>query len=103
MKTKVRIALVALLGITLSICGLPTSSAASPSPNHREKERVHSKRGPEVAKRVRELQKHNKDVRSALAVFERNAARNGHSPKIDEAFSVTRDPNGWNRRTKGRA
>jgi hypothetical protein len=94
MKTKVRIALVALLGITLLICGLPMSSAAPHSPNHQDKERVHSKRGPEVGKRVRELQKHNKDVRSALAVFERNAARNGHSPRLDDAFSVTRDPAG---------
>jgi hypothetical protein len=91
MKTKVRIALVALLGITLFVCGLPISSAA---PNHQDKERFHSKNGPEVGKRVRDLQKYNSKVRAALNIFESNAKRNGHAPKLDESVSITRDPAG---------
>jgi hypothetical protein len=90
MKTKVRIALVALLGITLFVCGLPISSAA---PDH-QGERRHSKKGPEVAKRVRQLQKYNKAVRQALAAFERNEGRNKHAPRIDDAESFTLDPAG---------
>jgi hypothetical protein len=96
MKTKLRIALGALLGITLLICGLPMSSAAPPSPNHQGKERVHSKKGPEVGKRVRDLQKYNSRVRAALNIFEANAKRHGHghSPKLDESVSITQDPAG---------
>jgi hypothetical protein len=89
-KTKVRIALVALFGITLFVCGLPISSAA---PDH-QGERRHSKKGPEVAKRVRQLQKYNNGVRQALAAFERNEGRNRHAPRIDEAESVTLDSAG---------
>lgn len=55
MKTKVRIALIALLGITLFVVGLPISSAA---PN-RQGERMHAKKGREVGSRVRQLQKYN--------------------------------------------
>lgn len=103
MKTRIRIALGALLGIALFVVALPISSAAPPSPitvvasspDHQERgERRHVKQGREVGKRAKELQKFNPDVRRALAVFEKNAERNGHSPKLDEAFSVTMDPAG---------
>ena len=92
MKTKVRIALVALLGIALFVVGLPISSAA---PNH-QGERIHSMKGREVGNRVRELQKYNKNLRAALGQFEKNGKRNGHKnlPRLDEAVSITQDPAG---------
>ncbi len=103
MKTKLRIALGALLGIALFVVTLPISSAAPPppipvvasSPDHQERgERRHVKQGEEVGKRVKQLQKFNKNVRKALAEFEKNEKRNGHKPKHDESFSVTLDPAG---------
>ena len=89
---KTRIALLALLGITLFVCGLPISLAAPSAPDHQGRERRHSKKGPEVAKRVRQLQKYNKNVQRALADFERHESRNGHKPRIDDAESIMIDP-----------
>lgn len=96
MKTKLHIALGALLAIALFVVALPISSAAQPSPVSVQErgERRHVKQGPEVGKRVKQLQKFNKDVRSALADFEKNEKRNGHRPKHDESFSITMDPAG---------
>ena len=99
MKTKLHIALGALLAIGLFVVTLPISSAAPPSSvvgaySRSQGDRTHVKQGLEVGKRVKELQKFNKNVRSALADFEKNAKRNGHSPKHDESFSVTLDSAG---------
>jgi hypothetical protein len=103
MKTKLRIALGALLGIALFVVALPISSAAPPSPitvaasspNHQERgERTHVKQGKEVGKRVKQLQKFNKNVDAALEKFEQNERRtqNGHKPKHNASFSATIDP-----------
>lgn len=94
MKTKVRIALVALLGITLFVCGLAISSAAPDNQEKQEKERHHTKKGAEVGKRVRDLKRYNSRVRAALNIFEVNGKKNGHTPKLDESVSITRDPAG---------
>jgi hypothetical protein len=96
MKTKVRIALVALLGVALFVVTLPISSAAPDNQEKQENERHHTKKGAEVGKRVRDLQKYNSRVRAALNIFEVNAKRHGHghSPKLDESVSITRDPAG---------
>jgi hypothetical protein len=103
MKTKLRIALGALLAIALFVVALPISSAAPPSPitvlasspDHQERgERTHVKQGQEVGKRVKQLQKLNKNVGAALEKFEENERRtqNGHKPKHDASFSATIDP-----------
>ncbi len=102
MKTKLHITLAALLGIALFVVALPISSAARPSPvsavaslpDQQEGNRSHVKQGPEVASRVKQLQRFNKNVRSALADFEKNEKRNGHKPKHDESFSLTLDSAG---------
>lgn len=99
MKTRINIALRALLSISLFVLALPISAASPPQPTSmtsfssgQERERRHVKQGPEVGKRVKELQKFNKNVRRGLADFEKNARRNGHRPKLDESFSITIDP-----------
>jgi hypothetical protein len=102
MKTRIRIALGALVGIALFVVALPISSAAPPSPvsvvacsqDQERGERRHVRQGPEVGKRVRQLRKYNKNVQRALADFERNEKRNGHKPRIDDAESFTIDPAG---------
>lgn len=102
MKPRIRIALGALLGIALFVVALPISSAAPPSPvsvvaysqAQERGERSHVKQGSEVGKRVKQLQKFSKDVRSALAAFEKNEQRNGHRPKHDESISLTLDSAG---------
>jgi hypothetical protein len=100
MNTKLRIALGALLGIALFVVVLPISSAAPPSPilasslDHQERgERTHVKQGEEVGKRVKQLQKFNKNVGAALEKFEQNERRtqNGHKPKHDASFSASID------------
>jgi hypothetical protein len=99
MKTRIRIALRALFVIALFVVSLPISSAAPPRPNsvvanskdQERRERRHVKQGPEVSARVKQLEKFNKSVRSALANFEKNERRNGHKPKHDESFSLTLD------------
>jgi len=96
MKTKVHTALLALLGVALFVVTLPISSAAPDNQEKQEKERHHTKKGAEVGKRVRDLQKYNSRVRAALNIFEVNAKRHGHghSPKLDESVSITQDPAG---------
>ena len=75
---------------------LPVSSALSVGnkPNLTSQDRNHVKRGPEVGKRIRDLQKYNKNIRGALGQFEKNEKRNGQKPKLDEAVSVIQDPAG---------
>ncbi len=103
MNTKLHIALGAFLGIALLVVALPISSAAPPSPltvlassqDHQERgERTHVKQGEEVGKRVKHLQKFNKNVGAALEKFEQNERRtqNGHKPKHNASFSATIDP-----------
>ena len=101
MKTRLRLALGALLTIPVCVMALPISSASpfsvSPaffSQNQEGGERRHVKEGPEVGKRVKQLQKFNKKVRKALADFEKNEKRNGNKPKQDKSFSITIDPTG---------
>jgi hypothetical protein len=83
-----RMSLVILLGIALIVGAFPIAWAAPGVP---EKERHHTEKGAKVAKRVRDLQKYNSRVRAALNIFEVNGKKNGHSPKLDEAVSMTRD------------
>lgn len=81
---------------------MPISSAAPTSlPNtcysssdQEKRERDHVKQGSEVGKRVKQLEKFNKNVRAALGDFEKNEKRNGHRPKHDVSFSATLDPAG---------
>jgi hypothetical protein len=101
MKATSRIALGALLSIALSGVTLPIFSAAPTSPmrvvssqDQNGDKRRHVKQGPEVGNRVRQLQKFNRNVRKALADFEKNEKRNGHRPNHDESFSITHDPAG---------
>ncbi len=96
MKTKIRIALGALLAIGLFVAMLPISSAMSVKvkTDRAGQERQHVKRGAEVGKRVRDLQKYNKNIRAALGQFEKNGKRNGNKPKHDESVSVIQDPAG---------
>lgn len=70
---------VVLLGIGLFIAALPISSAAPNSPtnicssprNQETSEREHFKKGSEIEKRVKQLEKYNKNVSAALAAFEK--------------------------------
>lgn len=101
MKNFTYVTLIALLGIGLFMLPLPVSSAAPNSPtttcsapSDQEKEREHFKKGSEIEKRVRQLEKFSKNVRAALAGFEKNENRNGHRPKRVASFSVIRDPMG---------
>jgi hypothetical protein len=89
-----RLSLAIFLGLALLGSGLPVAWAkAVPGPVP-DKERTHTKRGPEVGKRVRDLKKYNSRVRAALNIFEVNAKKNGHSPKLDESVSIMRDSAG---------
>ena len=86
---------ISVLGTTLS--NSSASSLASNSLAHRnatKTERTRVKSGPEVANRVRQLQKHNSNLRRALADFEKNERRNGHKPKVDESYAVTFESQG---------
>ena len=98
MKTKIHIALAALLTAALfvvpSVASLRSIKVTPASTSQEAGKREHSKKGPEVGKRVKQLQKFNNSVRSALAAFEKNEKRNGHRPKHDESFSVRLDPAG---------
>ena len=102
MKNLPHNVVVAFLGICMFAVALPTSFATSTLPanvdsstSHQEThEREHLRAGADVGKRVKQLEKFNKNVRTALAAFERNEMRNGHRPKHDASFSLTRDPVG---------
>jgi len=82
---------VAVFAITVPIS---VSTASTVRSNRAVQERDHVTRGPEVGKRVRDMQKYNKNVRAALGQFEKNGNRNHNTPKLDEAISVMRDPAG---------
>ena len=101
MKKFTQIGLVTFLGVSLFLVALPISSAAPPSSrthgafsDQEAREREHIKQGYEVGNRVKQLEKFNKNVRTALADFEKNEKRNGHRPKHDSSISVTLDPAG---------
>src|SRR5689334_8744257 len=90
-RTLVVLFAVAMIAITVP---MSVSTAGKVRFDRVLQERDHIKRGLEVGERVRDLQKYNKNVRAALAHFEKNANRNHNQPKLDEAISITRDPAG---------
>lgn len=93
---KLHGALVVLLAVALFAITVPmsVSTAGKVRSDRVLQERDHVQRGPAVGKRVRDLQKYNKNVRAALGHFEKNANRNHNQPKLDEAISIMRDPAG---------
>jgi hypothetical protein len=92
---KLHGALVVLLAVAVFAITVPMSVSTGKVKSDRVlQERDHVQRGPEVGKRVRDLQKYNKNVRAALGHFEKNANRNHNQPKLDEAISIMRDPTG---------
>lgn len=92
---KLHGALVVLLAVAVLAITVPmsVSTAVTVRSDRVLQERDHVQRGSEVGKRVRDLQKYNKNVRAALGHFE-NANRNHNQPKLDEAISIMRDPAG---------
>src|SRR6185295_18622995 len=95
-KSTFRGALGALLAIALFAVTVPISpgTAAKVKRGPTAQNRNHIKRGSEVGRRVRDLQRYNKDIRAALAKFDKNGDRNGNKPKLDEAVSVIQNPSG---------
>lgn len=95
-KSTLRGALGALLAIALLAVTVPISpgTAAKVKTVPTAQNRNHIKRGSDVGRRVRDLQTYNKDVRAALAKFDKNGNRNGNKPKLDEAVSVIQTPAG---------
>lgn len=93
---KLHGALVGLLALAVFAITVPmsVSTAGKVRSDRVVQERDHVQRGPEVGKRIRDLQKYNKNVRAALGRFEKNANRNHNQPKLDEAISIMRDPAG---------
>ena len=93
---KLHGALVVLLALAVFAITVPmsVSTAVTVRSDRVLLERDHVTRGPEVGKRVRDMQKYNKNVRAALGQFEKNGNRNHNTPKLDEAISVMRDPAG---------
>jgi hypothetical protein len=89
-----------LLGIALIVGALPIAWATPDHPQKKQKERSHHQQGAEVGKRVRDLRKYNSRLQAALSAFEKRA-NPGHSPKIDEAESITVDSDSDNENQSG--
>jgi len=96
MKKSTLYVALGLLAVALFAVTVPMSpgTSAKAKPDVTALERSHVKRGLEVGNRVRDLQKYNRNVRAALAQFEKNEKRNHNKPKLDEAVSVIQDPAG---------
>jgi hypothetical protein len=93
MKSKIRLAIGALLGLALFTSVLPISGLryghAKAKVQDQETKDAKIKTGPEVAQRVNQLKQANKQVRNALKIFENNERKNGRKPKIEESWAIT--------------
>lgn len=94
---KLHGALVVLLALAVFAITAPmsVSTAVTVRSDRVSQERDHIQRGPEVGKRIRDLQKYNKNVRAALGHFEKNANRNHNQPKLDELHLVGHREESW--------
>jgi hypothetical protein len=85
-KTKLRLFVVLLILslFTSALSGLGSPNRQRPQ-NPFKNIKARSQKGPEVGNRIRQLRAASKGVAAALDAFEKR----GHTPKIDEAISIT--------------
>lgn len=84
------------IGLAATLCASVLSvqgslfAGAKERPSAQERERkvknLKTKRGAEVAQRVDQLKRFNREVRNALKAFEKNERRNGRRPKIEDSW-----------------